>query len=319
MRQRETAAEIDEAAAAWVARLDRSPLTAAEEAELQDWLDADIRRQGAFAKAQAVLIHADKAQALGPAYVPARPAQTRRRMLVAGGAIAASLGVGIVGAGLWASTPRFTTRRGEIRIVPLADGSSMTLNTASKVVVQYSAARRDLQLIEGEALFEVAHNPARPFIVNAGDVKVRAVGTSFTVRRMPGVATQVLVREGVVEITHAAGPAHTAPPIQLAANHALTVRPETPPAPVALDPAMVARALAWREGMIAFEGVPLQDAAAEFARYSDPRIVLDDSTVAHETVTGLFSANDPAGFAQAAALSMNLNVHTTGEEIHLSR
>jgi transmembrane sensor len=332
MGKRESAAEIDQAAAAWAARVDRAPLAADEEAILDLWLAGDIRRQGAFAKAQAVLIHADRARALGTGYDPrnfesaeSRAAvagtlkpPSRRAALIGGGAIAASVAAGAVGLILGS---HYKTRRGEVRIVPLGDGSSLTLNTDSHVMVSFSDKRRDVHLLAGEALFDVAKNPSRPFVVDAGDVKVRAVGTSFTVRRMPAHATEVLVREGIVEITPVgeALPPEAAKPVRLLANQTVVAKPEQAIAPVNVEPAALARELAWREGMIAFEAMSLKDATEEFARYSDPKIVVDDPAVGSQVITGLFSADNPAGFAKAIAISLNLNAHTVGNEIHLSR
>ncbi|MET0272953.1 MAG: FecR domain-containing protein [Phenylobacterium sp.] len=325
MTTRETAAEIDDAAAAWAARIDRAPLSPSQDQALDAWLAADSRRQGAFAKARAVLLHLDRARALGAdydpeAFVAEAPRPSRRWMLGAGGAIAASLAA-TVGVGIWAQSGRYATRRGEVRLVTLADGSALTLNTATRVAVRYSEARRDIHLIEGEALFDVAKNAQRPFVVDTGDVRVRAVGTSFTVRKLPGRTTEVLVREGVVEITRvgAAPVAASAAPVRLAANQRATASRAEPITPAVLAPADVSRELAWREGMIAFEGTSLGAAAAEFARYSDPKIVIDDPVLAERTITGLFSASNPEGFARAAALTFNAQAVRTEDEIRLSR
>lgn len=332
MSQRETPETIDEAAAAWVARIDRAPLSAAEEAELDAWLAADSRRQGAFAKANAVMIYADRARPLGSAYddgeadmfirplaVDRADGSTRRWALTVGGAAAATVAAAAVGIGyeVWRPAQRFETERGELRRLPLQDGTVVTLNTATKVAVKFTTARRDVQLLEGEALFDVAKNPKRPFYVDAGDIRVRAVGTSFTVRKLPGNPTQVLVREGIVEVTRKDRGAVGA--VRLIANQQVFARPNAPLAPSDLAPAVVVRELMWRQGMLSFEGASLREAAAEFSRYSDPQIAVDDPTIANETITGLFSANDPAGFAQAVALSLNLSVRTEDGKIHLRR
>src|SRR5690606_37574017 len=111
----------------------------------------------------------------------------------------------------------YNTRLGELKVAPLADGSVMTLNTASRVVVDFTETRRVVRLLEGESLFDVAKDASRPFLVEAGGTEVRAVGTSFTVRRLGDAPVQVLVREGVVEVSrHAGGP--TARPVRLVAN-----------------------------------------------------------------------------------------------------
>jgi transmembrane sensor len=332
MSQRETPEAIDEAAAAWVARIDRAPLSPAEDAELDAWLANDSRRRGAFAKANAVMIYADRARPLGPAYddgengmfirplTPDRPREsTRRWTLAAGGAAAAAMVGAAVGIGYeaWRPAQRFETGRGELRRLPLADGTLVTLNTATKVAVKFTTSRRDVQLIEGEALFDVAKNLRRPFYVDAGDIRVRAVGTSFTVRKLSGKPTEVLVSEGIVEVTRSDGRA--VGPVRLFANQQVLARPNAPFTPTVLAPAALARELMWRQGMLSFAGASLREAAAEFSRYSDPQIAVDDPTIANETITGLFSANDPAGFAQAVALSLNLSTRTEDGKIHISR
>lgn len=341
MQNRETSSEIDDAAAAWAARVDRAPLSPEDEARLAAWIAGDPRRLGAYAKARAVLVRTDRAGALGPdfnpdAFVPADTAAmrsdtdivpaavTRRRLLgVGGAAVAASLLAAVgVGTVLLRNRAALATERGEIRRVPLEDGSIVTLNTATRLALSFDAAQREVQLIEGEALFEVAHQPGRPFFVQAGDMRVRAIGTAFSVRRMADERVKVLVSEGQVEVMRAssrtdaadAGPRPVASPprpVRVSANMQALASPQVAAiatAPVAPDE--LERDLAWREGRIAFNGVTLAEAAAEFARYSDTRILIDDPVLARRTVTGLFAANNPLGFARALVLGMDLEAET---------
>jgi transmembrane sensor len=202
--RRQTAREVDLAAAAWAARVDRG-LSSAEEAGLTAWLAGDPRRQGAYAKALGISLHTRRAAALGPDYQPsefsAPWARLSRRSLVAGvgGALAAGAAAAVaVTAGLTRSA-RYSTRLGEVRTVALQDGSVVTLNTQSTIDVAYSRRDRRIQLISGEALFDVAKDASRPFLVSAGLAEVRAVGTSFTVSRVGAEPVEVMVREGVVE------------------------------------------------------------------------------------------------------------------------
>jgi len=322
---RQTSHQIDDEAADWAARVDRAPLSAADEQALAAWLEGDVRRQGAYAKARAVALHSERARALGAGFDPARfephraSGPTRRGLLwLGGGAAAAGLaGVATLGV-LRSGADHFNTRKGEVRVVPLADGSVMTLNTASKVTVSYTRERREVRLIEGEALFDVAKDPARPFLVQAGDTWVRAVGTSFTVRRLGDAPVQVLVREGVVEVKDRAGlPAR---PVRAAANTRLVASAAGIAAAAApITPSEVSRELSWREGRIAFEGETLAQAAGEFSRYSDTRIVIDDPAIAGQEITGLFQANDPVGFAQAVAVSLDLKAQVGAGQVRLYR
>lgn len=315
--------EIDRIAAEWAARR-CSGLTAADRTALDRWLAADPRHVGAYAKAEAVLAQLDRAGAAGPEALrlpdlpPGNGSAIKRRTVLVGG-IAAGLAV-LSGGGFWLSRmlgrESYSTRMGETKEVVLSDGSMVTLNTDSKIFVHYSKTRRQIQLVQGEALFDVAKNKKRPFIVMAGDTQVRAVGTSFTVRLLPQQPVQVLVREGVVEIKRPEVP--QAPPVRLVAN-TLAVAP--PEAPISIEPVphiQVARDLAWREGRIAFDNETLGNAAREFSRYSDIQIRVSPE-LEGQTITGLFVSNDPVGFAKAAGISLNLHVEVANREVRLSR
>jgi len=212
-----------------------------------------------------------------------------------------------------------------MKVVPLADGSVVNLNTDSRIRVQYTAVRRSIHLDRGEALFDVAKDAARPFVVSAGDMQVRAVGTSFSVLRLADTPVQITVREGVVEVDRDHSGAREVAPVRLTAN----MRAEAPlgsglasPAPiraVAVAPVEIERAVAWREGRIAFEGETLAEAVKDFQRYSDTRIVIDDPSIAKEEVTGLFQANDPVGFAQAVATGFGWHAEVGENQVRLSR
>jgi transmembrane sensor len=324
MATRHDSTSIDDTAAAWVARCDRGPLSADDEAALDAWLAADCRHLGAYARASAVLAHLERARALGAHYDPgrfvtsaARPdnAARRRFLWLAGTAAAASL-AGL--AFLRPAASRFSTRLGEVLRLPLRDGSVVTLNSATELVVEFSRARRLVRLMHGEALFDVASDALRPFVVEAAQASVVAVGTSFTVQRVADAAIEVVVREGSVDFDVDAGLVHV-PPVRLAANTMALARPDRRVEVEPLKPIDVRRRLAWRDGMISFDGDTLAHAASQFARYSDTRIVIDDPAVAQLHVVGLYSANNPVGFAQAVALSMNLHVERRGDMVRLAR
>lgn len=319
MTERHTSAKIDAIAAGWVARCDRGALSPAERAKLDAWLAADRRHLGAWARANAVFARFDRARALGPDFKPRHtrelgaPAnRARRRFLWLGGAAAA----GLAGFVLWpASGRRLATRLGEILRVPLEDGSAITLNSDSIVEVQFGKARRLVRLLQGEALFDVAKDAARPFVVDVAAASVVAVGTSFSVRRAGGAAIEVMVREGVVMFTPAGIAAH---PLRLAADTLAVADINQPVRTQVLQPVDVRRRLAWRDGMLSFDGDTLAEAAAQFARYSDVRIVIRDPAVAKRRVVGRYSATDPAGFARAVALGMHLHSARRGNTVYLS-
>jgi len=312
--------EVERQAAQWAARR-CAGLSAADHALFEAWLAGDLRHLGAYAKAEAVLAELDRAGAAGadalrPVIVTSNSGQMRRRTLLVG-SVAAGLTLA-AGTGLWLSHRRlrYSTGIGETREVMLSDGSLITLNTNSSVEVQYDKDRRHIQLLRGEALFDVAKNKARPFIVAAGDTQVRAVGTSFTVSLLPQAPIRVLVREGVVEVTRPQTPRQA--PVRVAANSVALAPPQAPIEAEAIPSVQVSRDMAWREGRLAFDNVTLADAARQFARYSAISIQLAPD-LENQTVTGLFVSTDPVGFARAVAISMNLQMDADGQEVRLHR
>jgi transmembrane sensor len=318
----ESARQIDEAAAAWAVRADRG-LSAVETTELDAWLRGDIRRSGAYARMTWALMSTEKADALAVGYNLAQDRMamsarvTRRQWIGAGAAVAAS----IAGAGIYLQTVRpavYSTRKGEKKVVSLDDGSVLTLNTATRLEVDYSKARRHIRLIEGEALFDVAKDRTRPFVVSARDADVRAVGTSFTVTNIGVSSVQVLVREGIVDISRPKAPER--PATRLLANNRAVVTRETGAVAVErVDNATLGADLAWKEGRIIFQGETLAAAAAKFGRYSDIGIVIPDPSLGAEEVSGAFDANDPVGFAKSMALSLDAHADISAKEVRLTR
>jgi len=316
---RDSSTAIDAAAAAWAARADRGPLSAEDQKALEAWAAEDPRRAGAYARALAVSAHADRAQALGedfaPALHPVAVAAGRRRLLASGGALAAAAVVGVAGYETLSFKGRVVTRKGDIRRAPLDDGSAVTLNTDTVIRSSFNGQIRRVELVRGEALFDVAKDAARPFVVVAGTVRVRAVGTSFTVRSHGDGQVDVLVREGVVDVWRGEGGAS----LRLVAQTATKVDRAGPLKAIPVAASAVDSATAWRQGQIDLDGLTLGEAAAEFARYSDRRILVDDPAVARLKMTGLFSASDPDGFARAAALSLGLVVRPQADGVRLER
>jgi transmembrane sensor len=329
MSARATGRDIDDRAALWAAKVDGGALSPADQSTLDAWLAEDTRHLGAFAKARAIALHTERARALGQGFDPARFADamardnarelSRRRVIVIGSIAASTLMVAVTSGFVWHAFAELTysTRIGETRVVPLEDGSVVTLNTDTEIAVNYSEKRRDIRLVRGEALFDVAHDARRPFVVDADGTLVRAVGTSFTVQLLPDEPVQVLVREGVVEVKRPKVP--EAPPVRVAANMRAVAPDSAPIAAKVVPVAEVTRALAWRVGRIAFEGKTLKQAAEEFSRYSDTKIVIEDSTVANETITGLFVSNDPVAFSKAVALSLGVHAQVGANEVRITR
>lgn len=280
-------------------------------------------------RAQALSMMSESAQALGSGFDPAAFEETQRRPRFAGlsrrqaltwtGGAAAAASLVALGVALPAAGAVIGTRRGEIRLVPLKDGSTVLLNTESRVRVKYDAGQRLVTLLEGEAYFSVARDETRPFVVEVNDRRLRTAQAAFRVRKLDAVPVDVLVNEGEVDLA-AAG--RTAAPLALKANTRLVLSDAVGGAdehPQVIAPEAVTRELAWREGKLAFEGETLKQAAEAFARYSDTRIQIRDPDLAREPVTGLFAANDPVGFSRAIAHVFDAKLAQDGEAVVLTR
>jgi len=317
---RQTAKSIDRDAAEWAARLDAGTLSPDEENSLQNWLAGDTRRLGALARAQALMASPEIAAAIAPARPRLASIMNRRGFLAAAAASLAGAAF-IVGRAEHGVSLDYASEVGEIRVIPLEDGSRITLNTNSAVSVEYRPHSRLVRLARGEAYFEVAKNPDRPFIVSGPAAQARAVGTAYSVRLGDAEHMQVRVTSGRVAVEPP--PSALAESLRLSpiadngayldANQQADVRvvgegPWKGQVQVSIKDVMpdrVARELLWREGLLSFEGETLAEAIEQFARYSRQAVVLQGG-VARERVSGLFSATDPAGFAHAVALSLRL-------------
>jgi transmembrane sensor len=327
--------DIDDLAAEWAAKVARGQLRSDEQAALDAWTSADIRHLGAFVRAKALLVSLDQIRTSGMetlrAEIPDLPltevelsgrpsgkvlrfsaARPSRRIVLAGGIAASIAAVALIALPNWSHQEwqHYSTRMGEIRPITLADGSVITLNTNSKVSVGFTDHERDIRLEQGEALFKVAKNKSRPFIVGVANATVRAVGTSFAVRALSAHPIEVVVREGIVEVARKDLPAADA--VRARAGTKAVVG-----APIVVRPISrfeLARELAWEAGRIAFQNERLADAAKEFARYNSTKIIVDPA-VGNRTVTGLFFSNDPVGFANVAASALDLHVETGPGEV----
>jgi transmembrane sensor len=342
---------ISERAARWAVRTDGGALSPEEQRELDTWLAADSRHRGAYVRARAQWVDLDRLAALhgsvgeaagNPARSssaqklvpqptaanvsqPTTAALSRRQLLAAG--VAA---MGVIGGGLsWMTwrqgQGRYASGIGEVRRIALEDGSTVLLNTASEVTVRFTKQQRDIRLVRGEALFEVAHDKSRPFIVQANDTAVRAVGTAFAVR-LEAAQVDVTVTEGVVEVADAkavaglgAATSSASPPgaKRVAAHERLVIARARAPDVKPIAPADAERQLAWREGLVSFDGESLQTAVAEINRHNRRQIVVDDPALGAMPIVGVFRATDLDGFSAAAAAALKARAIRDGDLIRL--
>lgn len=225
-------------------------------------------------------------------------------------------------------SPTYSTDLGRQRSVRLSDGSMVELNTKSRIRVRFTPQARDVELLEGQALFTVAKDPQRPFTVSSDSTRVRAVGTAFDVYRKAG-GTVVTVVEGRVSINplattfdadrkvfEARSARHGKPPVLLSAGEQITLSAAAPATPRRAD---VAIATAWTQGRLIFDSMPLPDVAGEFNRYNIRRIVVDDATLRDFRVNGSFRSSDPASLLRFLKEQPGITISEAGKEIHIAR
>jgi transmembrane sensor len=334
---------IESAAAEWLVRHDRG-LTPAQQDEFLSWLTASAAHRASFERHRRLWGDFNALAQWRPEHgtVPNPDLLARHRRpspwrwaapaLLAAAAVALLL--------VWSSANRApnhatlafeaTTYRQET----LSDGSVLDLNRGAHVVVQFTAAERRVLLVQGEAQFAVAKNPARPFVVRAGGVEVRAVGTAFNVK-LAGPNLEVLVTEGTVHVSQqtvvvtptsmaagaAAGSAPSAAPVVLAALTAgqRTVIPVAtviaPPVVVPASVPEIARLLDWQPRLLDFESTPLAEVVENFNRRNSLRLVLGDDGLRALPIVASIRSDNVEGFVRLLEGTMGVRADrsSTGE------
>jgi transmembrane sensor len=314
-------------AAAWLARLSEQKLDS--DPALEHWLASDPLNLAAYKQAEAIWNEMGELSSTpefmdlrrGALEVAARQGRRNRGAHPLARPIAAALAtlaiVGVGGGTWWmVSQPRtYETTLGERRVVPLADGSQVWLDSDSKVAVRYTSDARKLELLRGQARFDVAHNLARPFSVRARDETVVATGTSFNID-LTGSETRVTLIEGHVAVLGVAGRGYvpiqgrpqeaSSHAVELAAGQELDAVSTAPPVIKTVD---LERATSWEDGRLVFENEPLGEAALRISR-SSARQVSVDPAVANLRISGVFNAGDADGFAQTMSLYLPVKVES---------
>jgi transmembrane sensor len=251
--------------------------------------------------------------------------------------LAASLVVVFLSLGVWYGYARenYSTSVGEDRILTLSDGSTIELNSNSRVHLDFSKGIRGVDLLRGQALFHVAKDHNRPFIVSTENATIRAVGTQFDVYRNLA-ATTVTVVEGTVAVLPAISESPGvigvsddgmrrnaiaernpgANALMLSAGDQVTVAPAVQPKSVKAD---VATATAWTQHELVFKGTSLADVVLEFNRYNKRRLTIRDLSVATLKVTGIFSSTDPSSLIRFLKARPDIAVSEEGNEILISQ
>jgi transmembrane sensor len=288
-----------EAAAQWLMREKAGPLNESEQAEQAAWLAAHSDNRAAYERACSVWDNVGHVAARGDvramrdAALAAKPAPRFRWRYIG---LAAAMGAVLIAAGgftwlrfapqltaqFW-DAHRYHTAIGERSAVTLQDGSNVVLNTNSAVEVDFASSERRVRLLRGQALFEVAKNPARAFVVLAGNRRITALGTSFDVRIDQDDVRVVLV-EGRVAVDA----------LELEPGEQLVARTG---APAVVRAANVARLTSWKAGRLVFQDESLGDAVAEVNRYIRKPLTLDDPQIAALRISGVFRTAEVERFA----------------------
>jgi transmembrane sensor len=202
--------------------------------------------------------------------------------------------------------------------VRLDDGSQLTLNTETEVRVRYTHERRDVQLIRGEALFNVAHEARRPFTVRIGEWSATALGTAFAIQLGEATPTNITVTEGVVEMRHLDSSYVGAAP-QLARNQEALLHEDGSMELVPAPDSDIAKRLAWRNHLVIFTGESLREALVEINRYSPRRIVVEDPELARARIVGVFSTTDTQTFVSGMESTLGVRAEERNQTIQLLR
>ena len=317
-------AAIEDQALDWLIRRNGEDWTEDEQSELDAWLEESMAHKSAYWRAVHLWQQADRIRALGYDNDDQLEPTPRRKWWPA--AIAASL-VAMIGIGGLTVAPdffgpsreevrqaRYDTPVGGRRLVGLADGSKIELNTRTVVRTAVSTDIREVWLDEGEVFFDVAHRKGEPFVVHAGQQTVTVLGTKFSVRRDPD-RVSVNVLEGRVRVDD--GKANGARAAIIAAgdtsmSHGLSTLITRK------SEERVENALAWRDGMLSFDQAPLTEVVAEFNRYNRIQLVVANRAAGDIPIGGSFQASSVNSFTRLLRDAYGLKVEESGPTISIS-
>ncbi|RSY87550.1 DUF4880 domain-containing protein [Sphingomonas koreensis] len=336
----------EEQAAEWCWRIAERALTDAEQAEFDCWIRADQRHQQVFDEMVAVWKGTDTiAEMPGFLSLRARALTTMesardlnevssygRRNWFRGLAAAAAVVLGLFG-GFWYfadGADVYGTGTGERRVVQLEDGSRISLDASSRVVVAYSDDRRALRLERGRAKFDVAKDPLRPFTVTAGNQTVVATGTAFSVELLRDQMRVLLYEGEVAVVAQRAGAGRTAaveaikraaPPPPTGAMEHLVPGQELVSSlssgKIRVAPAQLDRSLLWEDGRLDFVDEPLVRAVERINRYTDTPIVVGDAAAGRLLVNGVFDAGDTQSFVRGMTALFPLSARYDNAKVTL--
>lgn len=316
----DVAYDIDEtrrAAADWVVRLSADDVSVDDALAFDAWLESRAENIQAYDAALAVWLEVGAAApALAAAPAPKAANRSFRPIWAAAAGVAAAALVAVVVPSTLQgpTTESYATANGERRSVTLADGSVVDMNAGSSLTVTLARDERRVVMGEGEAVFDVAADAKRPFLIAAGDRTVRVVGTRFDVRRREGLLS-VTVDRGVVEVRPSKG--ETGKAFRLHPGQQFERREGEAQARVgAADPAQV---FSWRSGKLVVRDRPLGEVTAELNRQFARPILIDDPALAKMPVSGVLVLDNQDAVLRRLASLLPVRAIPSNEAVRLQR
>jgi transmembrane sensor len=318
------AIDIRSRAAMWlVKRRDHAQWSDEDQAALDAWLAESPAHMIAYIRLEAAWGYADRLAALrDPRQRKVSELQAIRGSFSAArvaGALFAVAVLGVAGA-IYLQRPTekiYATQLGGHRIVTLADGTQVELNTDTVLRVAIDMNRRTVGLERGEAYFQVRHDASRPFVVTVGDRRVTDIGTKFLVRREIG-RLEVAVMQGKVRFDTASNDQTSMHSMLLLPGTVAIATAKSVFVTKASSRALTDR-LGWRRGVLVFENTTLADAAAEFNRYNDRKLIVADPAAASMTIGGTFPTSNVEDFTGLVQSVLGLRIDRRGTDIVISR
>jgi transmembrane sensor len=325
-----------EQAALWLTRLDRG-LAADERAEMGQWL-VDLSNHRALVEMARLWRGMDVMAVLAELFPlstsrlnkpPARSFHSMALAAVAAASIVALLTVFMAGQAPWSlfqqpkvtmavANEGHTTGIGETRVIHPGDGSTITMNTNSAMVVIFSPPARDVYLLRGEASFSIARDPSRPFYLHAGKRVLEAADGDFNVRLVSPERIELTVSDGRVKVVPVADNPLAARIAPIARRESLVYEQEVaivqPQEETVrrLEPLELDARIAWQRGMMVFQGEPLEQALAEVARYTNTDFILSDEALHRVHISGYFRTGDVDGLLIALRLNYGIDSRRDG-------
>lgn len=320
MPDRQTLTRAEREASGWIVRIKAHDATERDRRDFQAWLDADPDHPKAYAKLERTWGAVQSLQHLkGRAAANDTAPRPRRSWALPAAAIAACALLAI-GAGIWltrapspfAPSERYATVPAEVRTITLEDGSTITLSGAGEASVTLSDRERRVELTRGSALFDVAHDPARPFVVHTPEGDITVLGTEFVVRISAGEVRTTVLRGSVSGVAQPTGLfSRSSGSVTAAINEEIVLSDGNAELiPISTD--VIPRRLAWRDGMLAFDGETLNEAIAEVSRQTGWQFELADPALGEMRVGGYVRA-DPEAFVELVSSSLNLKAQREGD------